>query len=193
MRIPRILNRLSCPESLPISGSPTCDVCDSPAHVNTYIAHPPHNAAWLAPAVAYGNALGIPMFNIVIPMVLNNATNAEARVGNLFSIVTWNPVNICRAPDDIYRNGVPGTNLDYLVLNYLRATPAAAANPAWMAAATTLAQPPGAPALPALAPVPIPPVPSLHDLLLPGQQRPTVFKLGIREFDPQRVGFVNQQ
>jgi hypothetical protein len=135
------------------------NVCNSPAHVATYIAHPPHNAGWLAPAVAYGNALGIPMFDFATPMVLNNAANAETRVGNLFSIVTWNPVNICRAPDDMYRNGIPGANLDYLVLNYLRATPGAAANAAWMAAATTLAQAPGAAALPALAPVPIPAVP----------------------------------
>lgn len=36
-------------------------------------------------------------------------------------------------------------------------------------------------------------VPTLYDLLLPEQQRPTMFKLGTREFDPQRVGFVNDQ
>jgi hypothetical protein len=161
MRIPRILNRLSCPKSLPISGSPTLRCLRFASACEYIYCHPPHNAAWLAPAVAYGNALGIRTFNVAILMVLNNATNAEARLGNLFFIVTCNPVNICRAPNDIYRNGVPGTNLDYLVLNYLRATPAAAANPAWMAAATTLAKPPGAPALPALTPVPIPPVPSL--------------------------------
>lgn len=35
-------------------------------------------------------------------------------------------------------------------------------------------------------------VPTLDDLLKPPGQRPTTFKLGSREFDPARVGFVNQ-
>ena len=33
-------------------------------------------------------------------------------------------------------------------------------------------------------------VPTLHDLLLPGSQRPATFQVGDRTFDPARVGFV---
>lgn len=36
-------------------------------------------------------------------------------------------------------------------------------------------------------------VPSLYDLLLPESERPKSFVLGTREFDPQRVGYVNEQ
>jgi hypothetical protein len=35
-------------------------------------------------------------------------------------------------------------------------------------------------------------VPSLYDLLLPENERPKSFVLGTREFDPQRVGYVNE-
>ncbi len=35
-------------------------------------------------------------------------------------------------------------------------------------------------------------VPTLYDLLLPPSQRPVVFSLGTREFDPVRVGFTNE-
>lgn len=33
-------------------------------------------------------------------------------------------------------------------------------------------------------------VPTLHDLLLPPQQRPKTFRVGCREYDPDKVGFV---
>ena len=36
-------------------------------------------------------------------------------------------------------------------------------------------------------------VPSLHDMLLPPDQRPQTFYVGSRELDPIRVGFVNEQ
>ncbi|SEL86464.1 hypothetical protein SAMN05216359_12044 [Roseateles sp. YR242] len=35
-------------------------------------------------------------------------------------------------------------------------------------------------------------VPTLYDLLLPPANRPTRFSLGTREFDPQKVGYVNE-
>jgi hypothetical protein len=35
-------------------------------------------------------------------------------------------------------------------------------------------------------------VPTLHDLLLPPDSRPTTFQVGSRELDPVRVGFVNE-
>lgn len=113
-------------------------VCNNAADVNVYINHPPHNAAWLAPAVAYGTAFNIPMFDWGTQLAHpNTLVNAEARVGDLFSIVTWNPVNICRAPGDNRRNGVPGNNLDAAVLAWLTAHPNGV-NAGWLAAANTL-------------------------------------------------------
>jgi len=120
------------------------DVCDSAADVNVYIAHPPHNAGWMADAVNYGNAFNIPMFDFTLP---NTLANAEDRVGNLFSIVTWNPVNICRAPSDDYRNGVPGNDLDALVLAWLNANPGGV-DAAWLAALNVLNAAGAAPTIP---------------------------------------------
>ncbi|MBE9042159.1 hypothetical protein IQ235_15370 [Oscillatoriales cyanobacterium LEGE 11467] len=41
-------------------------------------------------------------------------------VDNFFSIVTWNPVNICRAPSDNKRNGYPGEKIDKQVIDSLK-------------------------------------------------------------------------
>jgi hypothetical protein len=114
------------------------DVCNNADDVNVYIAHAPHNAAWLAPGVTYGLAHGIPMFDFENDVVPNNLANAEMRLGDLFSIVTWNPINICRAPEDIRRNGVPGNTIDTPVRNWLNANPAGV-NPQWLAALNALA------------------------------------------------------
>ena len=153
------------------------NVCANAAQVNTYIAHAPHNAAWMADAVAYGNAFGMPMFDFSVPLILNNLANAEARLGNLFSIFTWNPVNICRAPGDIYRNGVPGENIDAPVLAWLNLHPAGV-NTAWLAAVNVLA------ALPAPTPAQIRTYLAACTATLPAQQ---VAATGYYSF-PWRVG-----
>lgn len=118
------------------------DVCDNANDVLVYINHPPHNAAWLAPAYEYGVALGIPMFEWGRGPKESETLDidyAEDRVGGLFSIVTWNPVNICRAPADDCRNGVPGNTIDTAVLAYL-STNDIGVNPGWLQAAQTLSQ-----------------------------------------------------
>lgn len=47
----------------------------------------------------------------------------EACLGGYFSVINWNPVNICRAPSDEYRNGQPGNNPDIQVVTKLLADP----------------------------------------------------------------------
>ena len=40
---------------------------------------------------------------------------------NVFSLIIWNPGNICRAPSDDKRNGVPGNTIDEEVIEHLMA------------------------------------------------------------------------
>jgi hypothetical protein len=53
----------------------------------------------------------------------HEGTDLEDRVGGYFSVINWNPVNICRAPTDEYRNGYPANAPDQQVVNKLLATP----------------------------------------------------------------------
>lgn len=39
----------------------------------------------------------------------------EARIGGYFSVINWNPANICRAPADNQRGGYPGNGPDNVV------------------------------------------------------------------------------
>tara|TARA_R110002051_G_scaffold86498_2_gene152391 strand:+ start:75262 stop:76026 length:765 start_codon:yes stop_codon:yes gene_type:complete len=43
----------------------------------------------------------------------------EDYIGGFFSVITWNPVNICRAPQDSRRGGTPGRTVDQQVINYI--------------------------------------------------------------------------
>jgi len=43
----------------------------------------------------------------------------EARVGGYFSVLIWNPANLCRAPCDSERAGYPGERVDAAVRSYL--------------------------------------------------------------------------
>jgi len=45
--------------------------------------------------------------------------DAEDYVGGYFSVIMWNPENICRAPVDARRGGAPGNAIDLQVINYL--------------------------------------------------------------------------
>ncbi len=45
--------------------------------------------------------------------------NIEDSYGGYFSVIVWNPLNICRAPDDNQRGGNPGNNIDFEVIEYL--------------------------------------------------------------------------
>ncbi|WP_429930397.1 hypothetical protein [Agrobacterium vitis] len=40
-------------------------------------------------------------------------------LGNYFSVIVWNPVNICRAPEDKQRDGTPGENPDFEVIQFI--------------------------------------------------------------------------
>lgn len=83
------------------------------AGVNAYIDRS-DTPAWLSQVRAYGTGIGAPMFDF-------DETKTEDRVGGFFSIVTWNPINICRAPGDNHRNGVPGERVDNEVVNWINA------------------------------------------------------------------------
>src|SRR5262249_16651611 len=49
----------------------------------------------------------------------STAGNDEDWLGGYFSVIMWNPVNICRAPADARRGGTPGETVDQEVINYL--------------------------------------------------------------------------
>ncbi|MFC3640931.1 hypothetical protein [Aquibium oceanicum] len=44
-----------------------------------------------------------------------NGADVEERLGGYFSVINWNPANICRAPGDNHRNGYPGNGPDNAV------------------------------------------------------------------------------
>ncbi|WP_429930400.1 hypothetical protein [Agrobacterium vitis] len=45
------------------------------------------------------------------------------RLNGYFSVINWNPVNICRAPDDNHRNNYPGNGPDNVVAAKLLTDP----------------------------------------------------------------------
>lgn len=49
----------------------------------------------------------------------DNGDTVEERVGGYFSVLIWNPVNLCRAPSDDKRAAYPGNAVDDEVRNYL--------------------------------------------------------------------------
>lgn len=52
-----------------------------------------------------------------------SGTDLEDRIGGYFSVINWNPVNICRAPSDNHRNSYPANAPDREVVDKLLATP----------------------------------------------------------------------
>lgn len=86
-------------------------LCDNLDKALQYIQD---HAAWMTDVYNYGVAIGVPMFDF-------SDNDPENKVGGFFSIVTWNPVNICRAPADNTRNGEPGNTIDAQVAAYLDA------------------------------------------------------------------------
>lgn len=49
----------------------------------------------------------------------STANDAEDYLGGYFSVIMWNPINICRAPMDGRRGGTPGNTVDMQVINHL--------------------------------------------------------------------------
>ena len=88
--------------------------------------------SWMQSVYDYGEKIGAPMFDF-------EDSDPETKVGGFFSIVTWNPVNICRAPEDKKRNGVPGNTIDTQVEQYLAAhKDQQGVNTAWLSSLQTL-------------------------------------------------------
>jgi hypothetical protein len=99
---------------------------------DTYILANTATHAWLPTTEAYGVAIGAPMYDFT-------EDDPENQVGGFFSIVTWNPVNICRAPEDARRNGVPGITIDQAVRDHLNANQGVqGVNGPWLAALDAL-------------------------------------------------------
>jgi hypothetical protein len=69
---------------------------------------------WLRDVFSYGQQIGAPMFDFEVDDI-------EDRFDGFFSIVTWNPINLCRAPSDDRRNGRPGNTIDIEVSNFIDA------------------------------------------------------------------------
>jgi len=105
------------------------EACNNAVDVVNFINNQIPPRPWLQQVLNYVNALQAPpiaapetnFFNWGTPVILNDAANAETRVGGFFSIMTWNPVNICRAPVDAQRGNYPGNAVDVQVFTYLNA------------------------------------------------------------------------
>ncbi|EGW23239.1 hypothetical protein [Methylobacter tundripaludum] len=102
------------------------EACNNAGDVVNFINNQIPARPWLQQVLNYVNALPIAapeaaFFDWGTPVILNNAVNAETRVGGFFSIMTWNPVNICRAPVDAQRGNYPGNAVDVQVFTYLDA------------------------------------------------------------------------
>ena len=51
---------------------------------------------------------------------VDGAASKEDKYDGYFSVCIWNPFNICRAPEDKYRNGRPGKNIDWVVVDKIK-------------------------------------------------------------------------
>lgn len=67
----------------------------------------------------YINSVLIPGGAKEVLFVDSEATDDEAWLGGYFSVIMWNPVNICRAPIDARRGQTPGETVDQEVIKYL--------------------------------------------------------------------------
>ncbi|WP_448547740.1 hypothetical protein [Thalassotalea fusca] len=48
-----------------------------------------------------------------------DAESVDGKVGGYFSVIVWNPVNICRAPEDSHRGNYPANDIDDKVRKFL--------------------------------------------------------------------------
>lgn len=82
--------------------------CNDIAQVENFI----NGSPWMKLVYDYGKKINAPIFDF-------DQKEPEDKVGNFFAIVTWNPVNLCRAPKDDERGKRPGQNVDIEVRDYL--------------------------------------------------------------------------
>jgi hypothetical protein len=85
--------------------------------------------AWMNAVVAYGTAIHAASFDLA-------TIGIDDWLENFASIIMWNPINICRAPEDNKRLNVPGNTIDTKVHAYIKA--ALTHNTAWMTALDAL-------------------------------------------------------
>lgn len=74
---------------------------------------------WLRNAWQYTTKVKIPynrLFNF-------DKTTPEEKVGGFFSIIMWNPINICRAPHDEERGRTLAPDIDKQIIEYLTLNP----------------------------------------------------------------------
>ncbi|WP_338791985.1 hypothetical protein [Bernardetia sp. MNP-M8] len=107
--------------------------CNNLTDVIQFIQDHQAQSPWLMSVWCYANAANIP-YNILFDFDENDP---EDKLGGFFSIITWNPVNICRAPTDDHRGGVPGNNIDVQVVDYLTQNPQGV-DPQWIVAVNAL-------------------------------------------------------
>lgn len=69
-------------------------------------------SSWLKAVWDYGCRIGAPMFDF-------DYKSTEDKVGDFFSIIVWNPINICRAPEDDKRGNYPADKIDLEVINWI--------------------------------------------------------------------------
>lgn len=101
--------------------------CNTISQVENFIKN-----SWMQSVYDYGKKIGAPMF-------IFDDHDPETKVGGFFSIVTWNPVNICRAPEDKNRGGIPGETIDTQVEQYLANHQAdQGVNAAWLSSLQSL-------------------------------------------------------
>lgn len=117
--------------------------CKDDQAVKDFIEKKKATCPWLKLVYDYGISIKAPMFDFT-------QSDSEDKVGNFFAIVTWNPVNICRAPEDTKRNQLPdadkrtnypGENIDEQVADYLgnpAHKSAQGVNAAWLTSLQTL-------------------------------------------------------
>ena len=89
--------------------------CETLEEVVAFINDQQIEFPWLNTVLAYGNARGIPMFDF--------EEEGQEKMDGFFSIITWNPINISRAPSDNDRGGYPGNEIDLQVRDRLAELP----------------------------------------------------------------------
>jgi hypothetical protein len=77
-----------------------------------YIAKNEEKYPWAIMVDKYGEGCNIKMFD-------SDEGSPKEKLRNFLSIVIWNPVNICRAPEDSARKGYPGNGIDREVVKYI--------------------------------------------------------------------------
>jgi hypothetical protein len=88
------------------------DGCKEDTDFNAFFEQ--HNEyPWLKQVYDYGQKTKAPMFEW-------DKAVAQDRLNGFLSIVVWNPINICRAPEDKERGGKPGNTIDLPVIDYLK-------------------------------------------------------------------------